>query len=121
MYNDWGGYKNQSFPSPNGKTSEMFPRYGLFGGPVDESCAPVHPFPTEYETFEVGDTTMNVAMQGPSDAAINVLCLHGFPQGSYMWMPEFAPRLRAALSDTTVRVIAPDMRGVNRTMPKYEC
>eukprot|EP00927_Polykrikos_kofoidii_P014800 TRINITY_DN16530_c0_g1_i4.p1 TRINITY_DN16530_c0_g1~~TRINITY_DN16530_c0_g1_i4.p1 ORF type:complete len:1367 (+),score=229.35 TRINITY_DN16530_c0_g1_i4:191-4102(+) len=93
-----------------------------FAGPMNLACESTisNASTPTYRIYTVGGTQMSVGQLGPDDAEHTVVALHGFPQGSAMWFPEFAPTLLQAL-DGKVRIIAPDMRSVNRTMPKYEC
>jgi pimeloyl-ACP methyl ester carboxylesterase len=100
-----------------------------FGQPPmgkDWSCndVAVTPAPTvTYKKYNVTgpdglQTELSVGQMGADNAEITVVALHGFPQGSYMWFPDFAPELIQKLG--SAKVIAPDMRGFNRTS-KHPC
>ena len=57
---------------------------------------------------------MHVAMAGPTDGPIVVLC-HGFPESWYSWRHQLT-----ALGDAGYRALAPDQRGYGRTDAPYD-
>jgi len=76
----------------------------------------------------ISKTDMHVGQLGPdptdADAEfITVLALHGFPQASGMWFQNFGTTLLAKFQTAKrkARLVAPDLRGVGQTVPKYDC
>ena len=59
-----------------------------------------------FETHELRDVTLNVAVAGPSDAPL-IICLHGFPEYWAAWR-EVMNEL-----DEDFLMVAPDQRGFN--------
>ncbi|MCU4750560.1 alpha/beta hydrolase [Halobacteria archaeon AArc-curdl1] len=57
----------------------------------------------------VNDVRLHYVSAGPSNGDL-VVCLHGFPEFWYAWRHQIP-----ALADAGYRVIAPDMRGYNRS------
>ncbi len=60
-------------------------------------------------TVDVGDVVLHYVAAGPADGDLVVL-LHGFPEFWYSWREQVP-----ALADAGYRVVAPDLRGYNRS------
>ncbi|MGE7418366.1 alpha/beta fold hydrolase [Methylobacterium tarhaniae] len=58
--------------------------------------------------------TLHVAAAGPADGPLTIL-LHGFPEAWFAWRRQFGPLAAAGL-----RVLAPDLRGYNRSAKPRE-
>eukprot|EP00746_Dinoflagellata_sp_MGD_P019956 gnl/MRDRNA2_/MRDRNA2_146398_c0_seq1.p1 gnl/MRDRNA2_/MRDRNA2_146398_c0~~gnl/MRDRNA2_/MRDRNA2_146398_c0_seq1.p1 ORF type:complete len:508 (-),score=82.20 gnl/MRDRNA2_/MRDRNA2_146398_c0_seq1:65-1588(-) len=81
---------------------------------VSSGAAPAY----EYKSYKVGDVeNMNVLVAGLDTAKYRFICLHGFPEHSHSWGYFLLPELSKLLNDD-IQMIAPDMRGVNRTSVK---
>jgi len=65
--------------------------------------------PWEHGEADVGDVRLHYAAAGPADGDLVVL-LHGFPEFWYAWRHQLP-----VLADAGYRVVAPDMRGYNRS------
>ncbi len=63
----------------------------------------------EHHRARVNDVSLHYVTAGPEDGALAVL-LHGFPEFWYSWRYQIP-----ALADAGYRVLAPDMRGYNRS------
>ncbi len=62
-----------------------------------------------YDQRIVNDVRLHVVEAGPVDGQ-PVICLHGFPEFWYSWRYQIP-----SLADAGYRVVAPDMRGYNRS------
>eukprot|EP00746_Dinoflagellata_sp_MGD_P072423 gnl/MRDRNA2_/MRDRNA2_29396_c1_seq1.p1 gnl/MRDRNA2_/MRDRNA2_29396_c1~~gnl/MRDRNA2_/MRDRNA2_29396_c1_seq1.p1 ORF type:complete len:917 (-),score=149.31 gnl/MRDRNA2_/MRDRNA2_29396_c1_seq1:25-2775(-) len=113
------------FSSVVNSRKELGVSFGLPPPGKDSTCSAVpvsSPTSPTYRIMAVGKTNFNVATLGPDDARITVLCLHGFPSTASMWFSShFAAKLLEILGPSDSHVVAPDLRGVNRTTPKYPC
>jgi pimeloyl-ACP methyl ester carboxylesterase len=65
--------------------------------------------PWTHGEADLGEVTLHYAAAGPVDGDLVVL-LHGFPEFWYAWRHQLP-----ALADAGYRVVAPDMRGYNRS------
>ena len=65
--------------------------------------------PWERNVADVGEVTLHYAAAGPADGDLVVL-LHGFPEFWYAWRHQLP-----ALADKGYHVVAPDLRGYNRS------
>jgi pimeloyl-ACP methyl ester carboxylesterase len=65
--------------------------------------------PWTHDTVETNGVRLHVVTAGPEDGELVVL-LHGFPEFWYAWRHQIP-----ALADAGFRVVAPDMRGYNRS------
>jgi len=65
--------------------------------------------PWRHDTVETNGVRLHVVTAGPEDGPLVVL-LHGFPEFWYAWHHQIP-----ALAEAGFRVVAPDMRGYNRS------
>ena len=65
--------------------------------------------PWDHEMVSAGDVALHVVTAGPEDGDLVVL-LHGFPEFWYAWRRQLGP-----LAAAGYRVVAPDLRGYNRS------
>jgi pimeloyl-ACP methyl ester carboxylesterase len=76
---------------------------------ADEWTVPAHDEPWNHDTVETNGVRLHVVTAGPEDGPLVVL-LHGFPEFWYSWHNQIP-----ALVEAGYRVVAPDMRGYNRS------
>ena len=62
-----------------------------------------------HEQIHANGVELHCALAGPADGEL-VVCLHGFPECWYAWSEQIP-----ALADAGYRVLAPDLRGANRS------
>jgi len=77
--------------------------------PTDDWTVPAEGEPWSHDTVETNGVLLHVVTAGPEDGPLVVL-LHGFPEFWYSWRHQIP-----ALADAGYRVVAPDMRGYNRS------
>lgn len=65
-----------------------------------------------------GSVTLSTAVAGPDTASHRFLCLHGFPDQSLSWVVYLLPEL-ARVFNGDLQLVAPDLRGTNRSRPKF--
>jgi len=76
---------------------------------ADEWTAPAEGDDWHHDTVETNGVRLHVVTAGPEDGDLVVL-LHGFPEFWYSWRHQIP-----ALVEAGYRVVAPDMRGYNRS------
>ena len=76
---------------------------------ADEWTGPVEDATWRHDTVETNGVRLHVVTAGPEDGPLVVL-LHGFPEFWYSWRHQIP-----ALAEAGFRVVAPDMRGYNRS------
>jgi len=89
-----------------------------FGEPSDRAGHPDDPSEWRHETAYVNDVKLHYVTLDPNPAAVDhptgaaplVVLLHGFPEYWYTWRHLLSP-----LADAGYRVVAPDLRGYNRS------
>jgi pimeloyl-ACP methyl ester carboxylesterase len=77
--------------------------------PVDDWTVPAVGEPWNHDTVETNGVRLHTVTAGPEDGDMVVL-LHGFPEFWYAWRHQIP-----ALAEAGYRVVAPDMRGYNRS------
>jgi len=74
-----------------------------------EWTVPADDEPWSHDTVETNGVELHVVTAGPDDGDLVVL-LHGFPEFWYAWQHQMQP-----LAEAGYRVVAPDLRGYNRS------
>lgn len=76
----------------------------------DERFVDLPGWPFEARYLMQGDLRMHVVDEGPRDAAVTALCLHGQPTWSYLYR-----KMLPAFTAAGLRVVAPDFFGFGRS------
>nr|WP_277541951.1 alpha/beta fold hydrolase [Halomicroarcula sp. FL173] len=76
---------------------------------AEEWTVPADDGPWRHDTVETNGVRLHAVTAGPEDGDLVVL-LHGFPEFWYAWRHQIP-----ALAEAGYRVVAPDMRGYNRS------